>query len=87
MVRAGAGILSGADLCFYQKKLAHTNRYVYICPMQSDTRQRILEKNFEAMHEHGYQGMRADKVVKELGITKGAFYHYFEGKQELCARG
>ncbi|GAB4423122.1 MAG: TetR/AcrR family transcriptional regulator [Bacteroidia bacterium] len=51
--------------------------------MQADTRQRILEKNFEVMHEHGYQGMRADKVVKELGITKGALYHYFESKQAL----
>ena len=51
--------------------------------MSNDTRQRILEKNFEAMHQHGFQGMRADKVVRELGITKGAFYHYFESKQEL----
>lgn len=68
---------------FVEKILAHTNWYVYICIMQADTRQRILEKNFEAMHEHGYQGMRADKVVKELGITKGAFYHYFKGKQAL----
>lgn len=48
-----------------------------------DTRQQILEKNFEAMRLHGYQGVRADKVVKELGITKGALYHYFPNKLEL----
>ncbi|MCB0549614.1 MAG: TetR/AcrR family transcriptional regulator [Phaeodactylibacter sp.] len=48
-----------------------------------DTRQQILEKNFRAMHEHGFQGLRTDQVIKELGITKGAFYHYFSGKQEL----
>lgn len=49
----------------------------------SDTRQRILEKNFAVMHKHGYQGTRADKVVKELGVSKGAFYHYFDSKQAL----
>jgi AcrR family transcriptional regulator len=51
--------------------------------MNQDTRQRILEKNFVVMHKHGFQGTRADKVVKELGITKGAFYHYFENKLTL----
>jgi len=35
------------------------------------------------MHEHGFQGLRTDKVIKELGITKGAFYHYFSNKQEV----
>ncbi|HQU57759.1 MAG: TetR/AcrR family transcriptional regulator [Phaeodactylibacter sp.] len=48
-----------------------------------DLRRQILEKNREAMHLHGYQGLRADLVVKELAITKGAYYHYFSGKQEL----
>lgn len=48
-----------------------------------DIRHQIQEKNREAMHLHGYQGLRADLVVNELGITKGAYYHYFSGKQEL----
>ncbi len=48
-----------------------------------DTRRNILEKNYEAMHRHGFQGVRPDKVISELGITKGAFYHYFPGKLEL----
>ncbi len=48
-----------------------------------DTRRNILEKNFEAMHRQGFQGLRPDKVIQQLGITKGAFYHYFAGKQEL----
>lgn len=49
-----------------------------------DVRRQILEKNREAMHLHGYQGLRADLVVNGLGITKGAYYHYFSGKQELA---
>ena len=48
-----------------------------------DTRQHIIEKNYEAMLRQGFQGLRPDKVVATLGITKGAFYHYFPGKLEL----
>lgn len=46
----------------------------------TDTRERILEKNAEAIHINGFQGTRTDKVIAELGITKGAFYHYFPDK-------
>lgn len=49
----------------------------------SDTRQQILEKNFEAIHKNGFQGTRTDKVITDLGITKGAFYHYFPSKTAL----
>ncbi len=35
------------------------------------------------MHLHGFQGVRADKVVSEIGITKGALYHYFPTKFDL----
>lgn len=48
-----------------------------------DTRQRILTQNFQAIHIHGFQGTRTDKVAAELGITKGAFYHYFPDKLSL----
>lgn len=49
----------------------------------NDTRQNILEKNYQAIHRQGFQGTRTDKVIQELGITKGAFYHYFRNKREL----
>ena len=45
-----------------------------------DTRSEILQKNFEAMRLHGFQGLRTDKVIAQMGITKGAFYHYFKDK-------
>ncbi len=48
-----------------------------------DTRKAILEKNYEAILEKGFQGVRTDKVVADLGITKGAFYHYFPNKNAL----
>ena len=49
----------------------------------TDTRQKILEKNFRAIHLSGFQGTRTDKVIADLGITKGAFYHYFPDKLSL----
>ena len=48
-----------------------------------DTRAQILKANYLAMHRHGFQGVRPDKVIAELGITKGALYHYFPSKKEL----
>ncbi len=48
-----------------------------------ETRQLILQKNYEAILKHGFQGARADKAIQELGITKGAMYYYFPSKAEL----
>ncbi len=47
------------------------------------TREELLNAHFKAMHLHGFQGMRTDKVIQELSITKGAFYHYFPDKITL----
>jgi TetR/AcrR family transcriptional regulator, transcriptional repressor for nem operon len=66
--------------------LQHTFWYVSFASQSikiMDTRQLILQKNFEAIRKQGFQGVRADKVVAELGITKGALYHYFPNKMEL----
>lgn len=52
---------------------------MYVCAML-DTRGEILQKNFEAMRLYGFQGLRTDKVIAQMGITKGAFYHYFKDK-------
>lgn len=32
---------------------------------------------------HGFQGTRTDKVIADLGVTKGAFYHYFPDKLSM----
>ncbi len=58
-----------------------TSMYTFASAM--DTRTQILNKNFEAMCKHGFQGLRTDKVIAELNITKGAFYHYFPSKDSV----
>ncbi len=47
------------------------------------TRDRILDHNLTVIHLHGIQGLRADRTILDLGITKGALYHHFAGKDEL----
>jgi len=47
------------------------------------TRQRLLESAFEEIHEHGFQGMRVDEVLRKAKLQKGAFYHHFSSKLEL----
>jgi TetR/AcrR family transcriptional regulator, transcriptional repressor for nem operon len=48
-----------------------------------DTRGKILAAMFTDMHKNGFQGLRADKVIKEMAVTKGAMYHYFPSKDAI----
>lgn len=51
---------------------------------RNDTRDKIMARISEGMHLSGYQGLRTDKVIEALGITKGAFYHYFIDKPTVA---
>ena len=48
-----------------------------------NTRLIILQTAIEAIHRNGYAGLRIDKELAKIGITKGAFYHYFPSKESL----
>lgn len=48
------------------------------------TRERILRRVYADLRINGFQGLRADRLIKELNITKGALYYYFSTKKELC---
>lgn len=47
------------------------------------TRLRILKAAFTEIHQHGFQGMRIEAVLKNTGLKKGALYHHFPSKQAL----
>lgn len=49
----------------------------------NSTREHLLAQNYIAMHLNGFQGLRTDKVLADLKVTKGAFYHYFPDKLSL----
>lgn len=48
--------------------------------------QEILDAAFEVFSERGYRATRLEEVAQRAGATKGAIYHYFEGKEELLVR-
>jgi len=47
------------------------------------TRRRILEAAFLEFYRNGFQGGSLNRIVKAAGITKGALFHHFAGKQDL----
>jgi len=46
-------------------------------------RQRILMAAFAEFYKNGFQGGSLNQIVEAAGITKGALFHHFAGKQEL----
>ncbi|QXD23871.1 TetR/AcrR family transcriptional regulator [Opitutia bacterium ISCC 51] len=48
-----------------------------------ETRARILQVAMEEIHMQGFQGVSINKIVEKAGVTKGALFHHFKGKNEL----
>jgi AcrR family transcriptional regulator len=48
------------------------------------TRQRILDAARTLFSLHGLESTTIDDVITSAGVTKGAFYHYFSSKENLC---
>ena len=46
----------------------------------------ILDAAFEVFSEKGYRATRLEEVAERAGATKGAIYHYFDGKEDLLIR-
>lgn len=43
----------------------------------------IVETAERLFLEHGYEETPVELIIKEIGIAKGTFYHYFRSKDEL----
>jgi len=58
-----------------------------ICQMAKraeNTRDRILDAARSLIMEQGFAGTSIDDILKDAGLTKGAFFHHFKGKGELA---
>ena len=53
-------------------------------PKRTDTKQRITQAAKTLFSVHGCEGTTIDDIISASGITKGAFYHYFKSKNNLC---
>lgn len=47
------------------------------------TRERLLSAAFEEMHRSGFRGTDLETILTRAGVTKGAMYHHFPGKQAI----
>jgi len=47
------------------------------------TKQKLLDAAEELMLAKGYTATSVDEVCEAAGLTKGSFFHYFEGKEHL----
>src|SRR5437899_5079932 len=48
------------------------------------TRRHILGVAAHAFAEHGYRGVSLNDIVRDSGMTKGAFYFHFPSKEALA---
>ena len=46
-------------------------------------RKKILDKAWELFRKNGYEETKVEDITRELGVSKGSFYTYFETKDEL----
>ena len=44
------------------------------------TRQRLVRAGIEKLTEQGFASTGIDQVLKQVGVPKGSFYHYFASK-------
>src|SRR5262249_48974551 len=52
----------------------------------SPTEQKLLDAAEELMLAQGYTATSVDEICEAAGLTKGSFFHYFEGKEHLGQR-
>ena len=45
-----------------------------------------IETAKEALVDDGLEGVKIDRLAKKLGVTRGGFYHHFEGRSDLLDR-
>jgi AcrR family transcriptional regulator len=48
-----------------------------------ETRQLILKAAYQTFSDRGYGQTRIDSILARAGISKGAFYHHFDGKEDI----
>jgi AcrR family transcriptional regulator len=51
--------------------------------MTTDTKKQILQTALKMFLQKSYKEVSLRDIVNEVGLTKGAFYHYYTGKGEM----
>jgi AcrR family transcriptional regulator len=57
--------------------------FPYIVKAAPARRDELLDVAQRLFALHGYDGTSVNQIIAELGVSKGAFYHYFTSKEDL----
>ncbi len=50
---------------------------------EQETKERILESDFELFSRRGYDKVSLNEVIEKAGVSKGGLFHYFDSKYAL----
>ncbi|WP_313339817.1 TetR/AcrR family transcriptional regulator [Sedimentibacter sp.] len=50
---------------------------------ESNVKQHILNVAMELFYEKGYDNTSINAIIENVGVSKGAFYHYFKSKEDV----
>lgn len=51
---------------------------------QHESKTRLLDAALRVIRTKGYEAATVDEVCESAGLTKGSFFHHFEGKEDLA---
>ncbi len=51
--------------------------------VSEERKEQILEAAMEVFARSGFHGARMDDIAKQAGLSKGALYWYFDGKDAI----
>jgi TetR/AcrR family transcriptional repressor of nem operon len=55
-------------------------------PLQKTTPEEIIKKSINVFRAKGYYRTSMNDLAEGAGLTKGIFYHYFSGKEDVMKR-
>jgi AcrR family transcriptional regulator len=50
---------------------------------RNEKKQEFLDVALELFYEKGYEKTTINDIINKLGVSKGAFYHYFQSKEDI----
>jgi TetR/AcrR family transcriptional repressor of nem operon len=55
-----------------------------VMPLRKSAKTKLLDAAVDVIRAKGYSATTVDDICQTAGVTKGAFFHHFESKEELA---